>query len=501
MSKRIKIFDTTLRDGEQSPGCSMNLKEKVELALQLERLGVDVIEAGFAVSSPGDFEAVHTIAGAVKNCTVASLVRSIEKDIDVSWNAVKHAESPRLHVFLATSPIHMKYKLKKEPEAVLEQAVAAVKYAAKLCGDVEFSAEDASRSDMDFLARVAEAVINAGATVVNLPDTVGYASPEEMYNIMRYMRDNVQNIDKAELSCHVHNDIGLAVANSLAAIKGGAEQVECTVNGIGERAGNASLEEIVMALKTRKDFYDCVTNIDTKQIYRTSKLLSSITGVKVQPNKAIVGANAFAHESGIHQHGVLNERTTYEVMNPKDIGIPESKMVLGKHSGRHALEDRIKELGYDVTIEQLNQVFEQFKALADKKKVVLDEDIETLIKYGTTDVPEVYKCESFVVSTGNNISALAAVKLCRNGECVELSSLGDGPIDATFKAIGSITDNEYTLEDFSIRAVTEGQDALGEVVVKVRRGDRIITGRAVSTDIIESSIKAYLNAINKILAM
>lgn len=494
----IKIFDTTLRDGEQSPGCSMNLQEKLEMTARLEALRVDVIEAGFAVSSPDDFEAVKTIAQTVRNCSVASLTRSIEKDIDRTWEALKDAESPCIHVFLATSPIHMEYKLKMSPDEVLKRAADSVRHARKHCGLVEFSAEDATRSDWDFLVKVYDAVIAAGATTINVPDTVGYTTPQEMTELIAYLKANVNGIDNVALSVHCHNDLGMAVANSLAAVKAGATQVECTINGIGERAGNASLEEIALALHTKKDFFCADTNIETRQIYRASKTLSSIIGMTPSANKPIIGANAFAHEAGIHQHGVMANRNTYEIMRPEDIGIPSNKMVLGKHSGKHAFEDRIKTLGFSLSKDDIQSAFEQFKMLADRKKVVSDDDIIALISDKTLEIESGYQCVRFVVNSGSTIPATAAIKLKKDDEEKEDSSTGDGPINAVFNAIDRIVDRDYTLFDYSIRSVTEGEDALGEAIVKLGYGDEIVTGRGLSTDIIEASIKAYLSGINKL---
>ncbi|NLM26328.1 MAG: 2-isopropylmalate synthase [Firmicutes bacterium] len=499
MATQIKILDTTLRDGEQSPGCSMNLQEKLEVAKQLERLKVDIIEAGFAIASPGDLAAIKAISETVKECTIASLARSLPKDIDLAWEAVRKAESPRIHIFIATSDIHMQYKLRKTPDQVLEQATEMTKYAKKYCSDIEFSAEDATRSDPEFLYRVFEAVIDAGATVINIPDTVGYTTPWEFAELITNIKNNVPNIDQVELSVHCHNDLGLAVANSLAAIRAGVHQVECTINGIGERAGNAALEEIVMGLVTRYDFYQAKTNIFTPQIYRTSKLVSSLTGAHVQANKAIVGANAFAHESGIHQHGVLANKSTYEIMTPASIGLTENRMVLGKHSGRHAVEDRLISLGYNLTKEQLDIAFEQFKKLADKKKIVADEDLEALVEQKAVSIPEVYKLRSFVINSGNSITATAAVRLVAHGREVEEVSTGDGPIDAAFKAIDKIVGFDFSLESFSLQAVTKGKDALGEVTIKIARGAKHYNGRGLSMDVIEASVLAYLNAINKMM--
>ena len=501
MASRIKIFDTTLRDGEQTPGVSLNIQEKLEIARQLVRLGVDVIEAGFAISSPGDFLAVKTVAENVKGATIASLSRAVEKDIDRAWEAVSNAESPRIHTFIATSDIHMKYKLKMTEEEVLQRAVAMVKHAKKYCGDVEFSAEDASRTRTEFLYRIVEEVIKAGATVVNIPDTVGYAYPEEFGLLIRGIRENVPNIDKAEISVHCHNDLGLAVANSLEALRNGAVQLECTVNGLGERAGNASIEEIIMGVQTRKDFYgERIHSIDTKQIYRTSKLVSSLTGIDVQPNKAIVGANAFAHESGIHQHGVLAEKSTYEIMTPESIGLSQNRMVLGKLSGKHAFEERLKEMGYNLDPGTVATAFEKFKELADKKKEVLDRDIEALVEDKMSEVNEVYKLDSFQINSGNKIIATATVSLLKNGELVMEAATGDGPVNAAFKAVERTVGFELELQDYSLKGVTEGTDALGEATVRVIKDDRIYVGRGVSTDVIEASVKAYINAINRVVS-
>jgi len=498
MSRRIKIFDTTLRDGEQTPGVNLNIQEKLEIARQLEKLGVDVIEAGFAIASPGDFKAVSAVAAEMKNVTVASLCRAVQKDIDRAWEAVKHAVSPRIHTFIATSDIHMKYKLKMTEDEVLERAVEAVKYAKKYCDNVQFSAEDAGRSRPEFLYRVIEAVIAAGATCVNIPDTVGYTSPKEFGALINGIIQNVKGIEKVDVAVHCHNDLGMAVANTLAAVENGATQLECTINGLGERAGNASLEEVVMALTTRKDYYNVTHNIDTTQIYRTSKLVSSLTGVAVPPNKAIVGANAFAHESGIHQHGVLNEKSTYEIMTPESIGLSKNRMVLGKLSGRHAFEERLKEMGYNLTPEAINKAFEKFKDLADKKKVVLDEDIQALVEERISEVPEAYSLVSFQINSGNKLISTAMIQLMKDQEMKQEAATGDGPIDAAFNAIERCVGLELKLVDYNLRAVTGGQDALGEVTVKVSDGKKQYLGRGISTDIIEASIKAYLNAINRI---
>lgn len=500
MPGRIKIFDTTLRDGEQTPGVNLNVYEKVEIAKQLERLGVDVIEAGFAIASPGDFEAVSEVAKVIQNARVASLARALEKDIDRAWEAVKHAKMPRIHTFIATSDIHMKYKLRMTEEEVLERAIKMVKYARNYCDDVEFSAEDASRTRPDFLYKVIEEVIKAGATVINIPDTVGYAMPKEFGELIRGIRNNVPNIDKVDISVHCHNDLGLAVANSLAAVENGAVQVECTINGLGERAGNAAMEEIIMTIDTRKDFYNISHSIDTTQIYRTSKLVSSLTGINVQPNKAIVGANAFAHESGIHQHGVLAEKTTYEIMRPESIGLKQNRMVLGKLSGRHAFEEKLKEMGYNLSEDQIKNAFQKFKELADRKKEISDKDIEALVEEKVVKLAEVYQLESYQVSSGNKLVSTSTVTVRRNGNVYTEAATGDGPVDAAFNAMERAVGISLKLEDYSLRAVTGGKDALGEVTVRVMKNDRIFTGRGVSTDIIEASVRAYLNAINKVLS-
>jgi 2-isopropylmalate synthase len=501
MPNRIKIFDTTLRDGEQTPGVNLNIQEKLEIAKQLEKLGVDVIEAGFAIASPGDFEAVKAVSENIKNVTIASLCRAVEKDIDRAWEAVQKAQSPRIHTFIATSDIHLKYKLKMTEEEVLERAVAMVKYAKKYCSDVEFSAEDASRTRVDFLIKIVEEVIKAGATVVNIPDTVGYTTPTEYGNLIKTIKENVSNIDKADISVHCHNDLGLAVANSLAAVLNGATQVECTINGLGERAGNASVEELIMGIDTRKDFYKIEHKIDTTQIYRSSKLVSSLTGIAVQPNKAIVGANAFAHESGIHQHGVLSEKSTYEIMRPESIGLGQNRMVLGKLSGRHAFEERLKEMGYTtLTPEGIQKAFEKFKELADKKKVVLDKDIEALVEEKVSEVPEIFELESYQITSGNRSVATSTITVKRNDEIITEAATGDGPVDAAFNAIERAVGISFTLEDYRLKAVTEGKDALGEVTVRIAKDGRFFTGRGVSTDVIEAGVRAYLNAINRAIS-
>lgn len=500
-SRRVKIFDTTLRDGEQSPGCSMNMNEKLRLAKQLDELGVDVIEAGFAIASPGDFQAVQSIAGVVKRATVASLCRALKKDIDTAFEAVKNAVKPRLHVFLATSELHMQYKLKMSREEVLLRTKEMVAYAKSLCDDIEFSAEDASRSDPNFLCKVLQTAIEAGATTVNIPDTVGYAIPQEYGELISFIMNNVKDIDKVDVSVHCHNDLGMATANSLSAVMKGATQVECTINGIGERAGNTALEEIVMALYTRKDTFNVECGVDTTKIFKTSKLLSSITGVKVQPNKAIVGENAFAHESGIHQHGVLANKKTYEIMTPESIGLTMNKMVLGKHSGKHALADRLKSLSLTVSDEELGAIFEKFKVLADRQKSVSDADLEALVNKKTVDVPESYALDRFVINVGNSITTTSAVMLvCPNGEKREVvTSSQFGPIDASYKAINQIVGERFELVDFLIDSVTGGTDAQGEVTVKISSDGRVYNGHSVSLDIVESAVRAYVSAINNMI--
>ncbi len=495
--RQVKVFDTTLRDGEQSPGCSMNLQEKIEVARQLERLGVDIIEAGFAIASPGDFQSVMTIAQTVKNATVASLSRALKPDIERAWEAVKDAEDPCIHTFIATSPIHMQYKLKMTPDQVLQQTIDMVKYAKSFCPKVEFSAEDASRSETEFLYRVFEAAIKAGATCINVPDTVGYSMPEEFYQLIAGVKNHVAGIEKVDLSVHCHNDLGLAVANTLAAVRAGATQVECTINGIGERAGNAALEEVVMALSTRKDLYPVTTNIVTNQIYNSSRLISSITGVPVQPNKAVVGRNAFAHEAGIHQHGVMANRATYEIMTHESVGLPANAIVLGKHSGKHAFAERLREMGYVLDDEQVAVSFEKFKELADRKKEVSDPDLRALVEMDKFEIPGEYVLDSFVINSGNKMTSTAVVKLLRQDETAEEASTGDGPVDAAFNAIERCIGESFTLEDYIVRSVTGGKDAQGEVIVKLKNNGSSVRGRGLSTDIVEASIRAYIDAINR----
>ena len=498
--EKIIIFDTTLRDGEQCPGASLNINEKIEIARQLAVLGVDAIEAGFPISSPGDFEAVSRVAKEVKGPIICGLARAMEKDIDAVYNAVKYSARPRIHVFLATSKIHMKYKLKKAEDEILRLAVEMVKYARAKCDDVEFSPEDASRTEKEFLCRVIDAVIRVGARTVNITDTVGYSTPYEFSEIIKGIRRNVAGIEKAVISVHCHNDLGLAVANSVSAVLNGARQVECTINGLGERAGNASLEEIVMAIKTRSDIFKGLkTDINSKEIFKTSRLVSKLTGMIVQSNKAIVGANAFAHESGIHQDGVLKEKITYEIMRPEDVGVTETKMVLGKHSGRHAFKDRLKSLGFTLKENQFEEAFSRFKILADKKKEIFDEDLETIIDEGISKIPEDLKLKHFHIESGDRTKPSAAVQVIYKGKLYDSMSDGDGPVDACFKAIDKIIKIGGKLLDYQVKSVTGGKDALGEVSVRIGSKGRVVSGRGASTDIIEASIKAYVNAVNKIL--
>lgn len=496
-NNRIYLFDTTLRDGEQSPGVSLNVEEKLEIALQLERLGVDVIEAGFPGSSQGDFLAVKNIAEKVRGPVIAGLARTVRSDIDRTWEAIKMADSPRIHTFIATSDIHLKYKLQKSREEVLVQAVDAVKYARKYCSDVEFSAEDAYRTDLDYLVEVVEAVIDAGANVVNLPDTVGYAVPEEFGRFIKAIMTRVPNIDKALISVHCHDDLGMAVANSLTGLMNGARQVECAINGIGERAGNASLEEIIMALYTKKAFFNKEVKVKYDEIYRTSRLVSSLTGMVIQPNKAIVGRNAFSHESGVHQDGVLKERTTYEIMSPQLVGLSRNNIVLGKLSGRHAFSNRLQELGYNLNDEELKTAFVAFKELADKKREVTNDDLEALVKDKVVPVPERFSLKYLQISSGTTIIPTATVKLAIENQVFEAAATGDGPVDAAFHAIDKITDIYGKLVDYKLDAVSVGKDALGEAIAKFDINGDMYNGRGLSTDIIEASVRSYINAINK----
>jgi len=499
---RVIIFDTTLRDGEQAAGGRMNIQEKLEIAKQLEKLGVDVIEAGFPISSPSDFEAVSTIAKEVRTPVICALARALPQDIDRAWEAIKEAEHPRIHVFLSASDIHRVYQLKKSREEILQASRDMVVRAKKYVDDVEFSPMDASRTEPEYIYQIVEAVINAGATTVNIPDTVGYAIPAEFGSLIEGIFKNVPNIDRAIISIHCHNDLGLAVANSLEAIKQGARQAECTVNGIGERAGNASLEEIVMAIKTRSDFFDLTTNIDTTQIYKISRLVSEVTGFVVQANKAIVGANAFSHESGIHQDGVIKMPVTYEIMDPRTVGIPASSLVLGKLSGRHALKERLVELGYSLTEEDLSRAFSAFKELADKKKEITDRDIESLIAEEQRTVSETYHLDRVQVTCGDRGIPTASVKLIApDGQVLADAALGTGPVDAVYKAINRIVGVPNQLTEFSVKSITEGIDAIGEVLIRIESEGITYTGRGADTDIIAASAKAYMNALNRLLAV
>jgi len=500
MENRIYIFDTTLRDGEQSPGCSMDIEEKLRFARQLQLLCVDVIEAGFPIASVGDFEAVKLVAEKIKKCTIAALARTIKQDIDRAWEAIKGAAKPRIHTFIATSDLHLKYKLKKSREQVLQDAVWAVKYAKSLCEEVEFSCEDASRTDIDYLCTVVEATIDAGASIINLPDTVGYAIPDEYGAMFRMVRERVPNINKAILSSHCHNDLGLAVANSIAAIQNGVRQVECTINGIGERAGNASLEEIAMAIKTRHEKLGFKTNINTEEIYKSSKLLSSLTGMMVQRNKAIVGTNAFAHEAGIHQDGVLKSPITYEIMTPQSVGIKHTMLVLGKHSGRHALKQRYTELGYKLSDEELQHAYKVFCEIADQKKEVFDEDLEAILETGSIETKAVYHLLNIQIVSGTNLRPTATIELQQGDQTIVDSATGDGPVDASYKAIERITGVIGKLTDYSIKSVSLGHDAIGEVFVRVEFDGVQYNGRAASTDILAGSASAYLEALNRALA-
>ena len=498
----IRIFDTTLRDGEQSPGASLNHHEKIEIARQLDAMGVDIIEAGFPITSQGDFDAVEAIGKEVRRSVVCGLARCVPRDIDRAGQALLGANNPRIHVFCATSRIHREHKLKKAFDEIIRISVDSVKQARQYTDNVEFSPEDGSRTELNYLVDITAAAIEAGATTINIPDTVGYAVPAEYGHIFSYVREQLPQVDEQDiyLSAHCHNDLGLAVANSIAAVQGGARQVECTINGIGERAGNASLEEIVMALRTRSDYYATYkTNIDTKRIYPISRMVSNLTGLQVQRNKAIVGENAFAHEAGIHQDGMLKHRDTYEIMDPRDIGVPESKLVLGKHSGRHALRDRMSELGYTVDDPTLDAVYDKFKALADKKKDIYDEDIEAILDEQLEQGRQLWSLVRFQVTSGTDTIATATVVL-RDSSGVEMmdASTGDGPIDACYSAIQRITGVSVTLEEYSTRAITGGKDAQGEVSVQVRHHDRKVRGRAFSTDVIEAAVRAYLSAINRI---
>lgn len=499
--EKLIIFDTTLRDGEQSPGASMTRDEKVRIARALEKMRVDVIEAGFPIASQGDFESVQAVARAIKDSTVCGLARALEKDITRAGEALKVAESSRIHTFIATSPIHMKMKLRMEPDQVLEQAIRSVKQARGFTDNVEFSPEDAGRSELDFLCRIIEAVIDAGASTINIPDTVGYNIPFQFGELIKNLIERIPNSDKAVFSVHCHNDLGLAVGNSLSAVLNGARQVECTINGLGERAGNASLEEVVMAVRTRQDIFPCDTTLDTTQIVPCSKLVSSITGFPVQPNKAIVGTNAFAHESGIHQDGVLKSRETYEIMRAEDVGWSTNRMVLGKHSGRNAFKTRMKELNIDFESEQeLNDTFSRFKDLADKKHEIFDEDLHALVaETNWSAVNEHYKLLSLKVCSETGEIPNASLVLDMGGKEIGTSSDGSGPVDAAFRAIESIVNSEAELQLYSVNAITSGTDAQGEVTVRLEKAGRIVSGQGADTDIVIASAHAYINALNKLV--
>ena len=494
----VYIFDTTLRDGEQSPGSSMNTEEKLILSRQLEKLGVDIIEAGFPIASEGDFDAVRQIAREIKKSQVAGLARANKQDIDRAWQAIKHATHPRIHTFISASDIHLKYQLKKSREQVLKEAVAAVKLASSYTDNVEFSPMDATRSDRDYLVEMVSAVIDAGAVTVNIPDTVGYTIPEEFGNLIAYLFANVKNMGNTVISVHCHNDLGLAVANSLAAIRNGARQVECTINGIGERAGNTAMEEIVMALATRRDLYGLHTRIKTDEIYKTSRLLTQITGVPVQPNKAIVGANAFAHESGIHQDGLIKEKITYEIMTPQSVGISDTHIVLGKHSGRAAIAQHLKKMGYILNDEQVKKVAERVKGLADMKKDIYDEDLEAILYEEIYRGEDKYNLVYLNVVSGNVAIPTATMEMQVGKEVVRKAGFGNGPVDATFAAIRNITKTSYPLLKYVVNAITGGADAQGEVTVQLKFNEQSVVGRGAHPDVIVASAKAYINALNRL---
>jgi 2-isopropylmalate synthase len=498
----IRIFDTTLRDGEQSPGASLNRAAKLEIARQLERLGVDIIEAGFPITSNDDYEAVKTIAGDIGGCTIAGLARCVEKDILRAADAVRQAAHPRIHVFCATSEIHRKYKLKRAREEIVKMSVEGVKLAKSFVEDVEFSPEDASRTELDFLAEVVQATIAAGATTVNIPDTVGFSTPEHFRHIISELIRRVPNIARAVISVHCHNDLGLAVANSLAAVQAGARQVECTVNGIGERAGNCAMEEVVMALKVRNDFFGATTRIDTRRIWPTSRMVANLTGIQVQRNKAIVGQNAFAHEAGIHQDGVMKHAATYEIMRPEDVGLATNELVLGKHSGRHAFRERLIQLGHKLDEAEIERAFARFKDLADKKKEVFDEDLDAIVEDLLSDVQPTWELQTVQTTAGGGVIATATIRMLnvREGQVVEDAATGDGPVDAIYSVVQRITGVSAVLKEYQLRAITSGKEAQGEATIKVQQNGRTARGRAHSVDIIEASAKAYVNAINRLIA-
>lgn len=501
--EKVLIFDTTLRDGEQSPGAAMSIPQKLEIARQLAALGVDIIEAGFPISSPAQFEATKLVCEQVKGPTIAALARANANDIEAAGKAIAAAKKKRIHTFIATSPIHMKHKLKKEPAQVLKMAVEAIKCCKNFTDDIEFSPEDACRSEIPFLIEVLAAVIEAGATTLNIPDTVGYVLPYEYGQIIAKLKSDVKGIDKCVISTHCHNDLGMAVANSLAGVRNGARQVECTVNGLGERAGNAAMEEVVMAIRTRQDFFGdggLSTNINTKEIYRTSQLVSQLTGFVIQPNKAIVGANAFAHESGIHVDGILKERSTYEIMTPETIGLGGSRMVLGRHTGRAGFADRCKQLGYKLSKEELEQAYQRFIEIADKKKEVFDEDVAALVNAEMRGIEQTYTLDYLHVASGTGTLPTASVKIGVKGETKIAVAFGDGPVDAAYEAIRQAMDLRPKLAEYSIRAITAGTEALGEATVRISENGRTFIGRGVSTDIIEASAKAYVDAVNRMVA-
>lgn len=500
MSDKIYIFDTTLRDGEQSPGASLYPEEKLQIAQQLARLGVDVIEAGFPISSRGDFEAVKQIAETVEGPTICGLARAKEQDVKAAGEALKFAKKKRIHIFIATSDIHMVKKLEMTPEEVKKAAVETVKLAREFSDDVEFSAEDATRSRLDFLYEIFEAVLEAGATTLNIPDTVGYALPWEFGEFVSKIKENVRGIDKAIISVHCHNDLGLAVANSLSALLAGAKQVEGTINGIGERAGNAALEEVIMGIVTRHDILPLRVDVDTTQIYRTSRLVSDLTGLPIQPNKAIVGDNAFAHEAGIHVHGVIKDRRTYEIIDPRQVGVPQTKIVLGKHSGRHAFDEKVKELGYELSKEELAKAYIRFKDVADRKKGITDRDIEAIIADEVYTPPEVLKLDFVQVTSGSGLLPTAAVRLIRDDTAFVESAVGVGPVDAIYKAIAKVFSLPHQLVDFRVESITGETEAIGEVTVRVEGEGKIYSGKGASQDILEAAAKAYVQALNKLLA-
>lgn len=500
MSRKIYIFDTTLRDGEQVPGAKLNKRQKIEIAQQLARLGVDVIEAGFPCSSPEDMQAVKAVAEQTRGPVIAGLARAVQQDIDIAWEALQAAERPRIHVFLGSSDIHLQKKLRRNREAGLQMGIDAVRYAKKYCQDIEYSTEDASRTDFDYLCRVIEAAIKAGATVINVPDTVGYAIPDEYGETVRKLREKVPALDDVILSVHCHNDLGLAVSNSLAAIRNGADQVECTINGVGERAGNASLEEIVMALRTRHAFFNAHTDLRTDEIYRTSRMVSRLMNIPVQPNKAIVGSNAFAHSSGVHQDGILKDRSTYEIMRPEDVGIRKHELVLTARSGRAALRHKLGEIGYKLDMDKFERVYNRFINVADRKKEITSEDLISIVEIELTKVPETFSFHSLQIMSGNTMVPLASVTLIKDAARITDAAAGNGPVDAVFNCIERIVNQQGKLRDYDLKAVTMGRDALGEAMVRIEIEGNIYAGFGTSPDVIEASARAYLNAFNRFFA-